>query len=243
MAALTARGVHVTPGDSHGIWRDAGGGCAPAFVGVNLLPERTRCRLTERRRGITWMAINGLAALIGFGTWQFARDSLDGVSRERAHVAQQWQRVRREERISGGLNARLVLLQREYAALQALRPAETWATRLARLAQAMPEEALLTSVNVPPTPVAPAAATPPRTGPAARTGTPARTPSPAAATPARPPAPPVTLCGYAKDHARLAALLRRLTEEGGFAEARLVRSAAEGAGEQSVIQFEISATR
>lgn len=209
----------ASPGD--------GGGNA-AFARVNLLPERTRLRLTERRRAAAWMFANAVAAVAGLLAWQWSISATARVGDERARLAEQLTRVRREERIGAGLSARLGLLERRLATLDTLRPTECWAARLARIAAAVPPDALLTQLTIPPPP-APAA--PP---PAGATAAPSPRPIEAA---------PITLAGFAGDHRRLADLLRRLAEDAGLDGVRLRHSAARGDGARRLIEFEIAATR
>ncbi|MBU0641579.1 MAG: PilN domain-containing protein [Planctomycetes bacterium] len=195
---------------------------------VNLLPESERLRQTARRRQRVWGGLVVLVALLAGATWQWSRHCGSETTYVRTALADMRQRVRAAEKEAAALAAQTEVLHKQQASLDAMRATESWSQRLAELAAAVPEGAMLTLI---------------RSGQATRTIGPSKGGRPAAPALSAAATPEMQVEGLALSHEALATLLTRLQQTGTYQTVRLVRSISEPIGSLTALDFGIVCRR
>jgi len=194
-------------------------------VSVNLLPEAVRVAQVGRRRMEAWAAVLALAAMMAGGVWLWSRTRNAELRHVRAVLAEGLADIRLQEKQRLALAARAEVLAKRQSILDQMRARESWATRLAELAAAVPDQAVLCRIE---------------------TVAAARKPAAGAASGEAPWGPPpvdVQLEGYAADHQVLASFLHRLQASGTYREVWLVRSSAAKTGPAECLDFAVVCRR
>jgi cell division ATPase FtsA len=215
----TATGVHGVATDAA-----ASHGAAP----VNLLPESARLVQAGRRRLRRWASALSVAMLVVAGVWFWSRDRSAELGHVQAALAEETVDIRHERKRAAGLAARAEVLRKRLEVFDTMRADESWAERLAELAQAVPEQVVLRRIEVMPT----------------RNLAPLESRvSGESAGAAGPAGVEVQIEGLAPDHLVVATFLHRLQVCGAYEEVRLVRSAAAVEGGSGPLDFAIACRR
>lgn len=202
-------------------------------VRVNLLPASVRLRTAERRRRRFWTLLGAALVVCAGAGWGAARSLSSEARTLRTRTARVQLQIRDEERRIQTLLTQLEQVRQRAGLLACARASDSWSARLAELAAALPEQAVLSRLQVTSPAVASTTATPAAAPGGAKGGTAGgATRAPTAPVVAGGPqaSARVQLDGYATDHAALARFLQRLEDAGGYRDVRLVRSTSEAGG-------------
>lgn len=208
----------------------------PPIPRVNLLPQSVRIRLVSRRRTRAWTILVLAVALIGVGVWEWTRLQTANIRTTRARLDEVKDRLQIERDTSLQLARRAAQLQERQQSLTAMCASESWSRRLAELAALVPQEVVLTRIEIMPP------------------GKFQRSPQAAARrqkkqniqpNPTNPATPGVELHieGLAAEHITLADFLRRLDESGRYRDVRLVRSNSEAGSHGAWLSFGVACRR
>lgn len=194
-------------------------------VRINLLPEALRVVQVARRRRRHWLAMLAVAAVTVGGVWLWSRTRTVELERLRATLLAEQAHIRQEQKHGAMLAARMEVLDRRQAALDAMRATESWSTHLGELAVTVPDQVVLRSIQILPVETRAAAESSTHNESTTRVGT------------------AVQIEGYAADHRVLAAFLSGLQEANLFHEISLVRSAAAPGSASGCLGFGIACRR
>ncbi|MFH1747147.1 MAG: PilN domain-containing protein [Planctomycetota bacterium] len=194
---------------------------------VNLLPENLWLAQIGRQRRRRWFTVLALS-LVSIGlVWGWSYSRTGEIERLDTMLTDELSHTRQEQKQSAVLAARIEILGRRQAALDAMRAKEVWSTHLSKLALAVPDQVVLKRIHTQPLkqPVASKAGTRLETTTVERTGS------------------VVCIEGFATDHLVLATFLRHLQESRSFREVNLVKSATPPNSAVDCLDFGITCLR
>jgi hypothetical protein len=168
-----------------------------------------------------------LVLLTAGSVWFWSHRRNAEIHHVRAILTDEFADIRREEKQRAALAARAEVLRKQQAVLDEMRAGESWAARVAELAAAVPDQAVLRRIETV----------------SARQKSPSSPPVASANLGTGPPATEVQLEGYAADHQVLATFLHRLQASGAYREVWLVRSSAAKNGPGECLDFAITCRR
>jgi Tfp pilus assembly protein PilN len=198
---------------------------------VNLLPDAVRFRNAARARRKLWSVAVATTLLLSGLAFQWTTRASGEIRSGNALLNDVLGQISRERKRLSQLKQRSTSLQEQFSALDSMARRGSWADRLARIAEAVPPEMVLSHLAVAPGGAQQQQAQPP---PESGAGSPV-----AAAQPGQ----QLRIEGYAREYGAIAEFLRRLRDAGLFERVALTQSAPQPGGRGDLLGFGVSCER